>query len=112
KVLKPKALDVGSELVLDTERCILCSRCVRFEAEVTKTNALGIFDRGDRSIIGTYEDEKLTHNYQENLVDICPVGAFTSKKFRFKQRVWFMTEKESVCPGCSTGCHSNVHGKP
>src|SRR5690606_19421591 len=90
KVLKPKALDVGGDLVLDTERCILCSRCVRFEAEITKSNALGIFDRGDRSIIGTYPGKKINHNYTDNLVDICPVGAFTSKDFRFKQRVWFL----------------------
>lgn len=112
KVLKPKAMDVGSELILDTERCILCSRCVRFEEEVTKTNGLGIFDRGDRSIIGTYAEEKIQHKYQENLVDICPVGAFTSKTFRFKQRVWFLKEQESICPGCSTGCRISVHGKP
>lgn len=112
KVLKPKALDLGSELILDTERCILCSRCVRFEEEVTKTNALGIFDRGDRAIIGTYGEEKIEHNYQANLVDICPVGAFTSKRFRFRQRVWFLTEKNSICPGCSTGCSISVHAKP
>lgn len=111
KVLKPKALDVGGDLVLDTERCILCSRCVRFEEEVTKTSSLGIFDRGDRSIIGTYPGKKITHNYTANLVDICPVGAFTSKDFRFKQRVWFLSEKPSVCPGCSTGCHVDVHAK-
>jgi NADH-quinone oxidoreductase subunit G len=109
KVLKPKALAVGSELVLDTERCILCSRCVRFEEEVTKTNALGIFSRGDRAIIGTYPDKKIEHNYQGNLVDICPVGAFTLKDFRFKQRVWFLQHKESICPGCSTGCSVNVY---
>ena len=112
KVLKPKAMDVGSRLVLDTERCILCSRCVRFEEEVTKTGALGIFDRGDRAIIGTYGTEKIEHNYQENLVDICPVGAFTSKTFRFKQRVWFLKEKETICPGCSTGCKVSVHARP
>lgn len=104
KVLKPKALDVGTDLVLDTERCILCSRCVRFEEEVTKTSALGIFDRGDRSIIGTYKDKKIDHDYTTNLVDICPVGAFTSKDFRFQKRVWFTEEVASVCPGCSTGC--------
>lgn len=109
KVLKPKALDVGSELILDTERCILCSRCVRFEDEVTKTGGLGIFDRGDSSIIGTYDEEKIKHQYQENLVDICPVGAFTSKPFRFRQRVWFLKEKESICPGCSTACKISVH---
>lgn len=111
KVLKPKCLDVGSELVLDTERCILCSRCVRFEEEVTKTGALGIFDRGDRAIIGTYKQEKISHGYQENLVDICPVGAFTSKSFRFKKRVWFLEEKESICLGCASGCAVSVHGR-
>jgi NADH-quinone oxidoreductase subunit G len=112
KVLKPKALDVGRDLVLDTERCILCSRCVRFEEEVTKTDALGIFDRGDRAVIGTYPGKKIEHNYQTNLVDICPVGAFTSRDFRFKQRVWFLKDKPSICPGCSTGCHVDVYGKP
>jgi len=111
KVLKPKALDVGGDLVLDTERCILCSRCTRFEEEVTKTGALGIFDRGDRSIIGIFPGKKIHHNYTANLVDICPVGAFTSKDFRFKQRVWFLKDKPSVCPGCSTGCKVNVYGK-
>lgn len=111
KVLKPKALSVGGDLVLDTERCILCSRCVRFEEEVTKTNGLGIFDRGDRATIGIYEDKKITHNYTANLVDICPVGAFTSKDFRFKQRVWFLDEKDATCIGCSTGCQVKVYGK-
>ena len=112
KVLKPKALNVGDDLVLDTERCILCSRCVRFEDEVTKTGALGIFNRGDRSVIGTFPEKKIHHNYQDNLVDICPVGAFTSRDFRFKQRVWFLKEKPSICPGCSAGCHVDVHAKP
>jgi len=111
KVLKPKALIVGSELVLDAERCILCSRCVRFEEEVTKTNILGIFNRGDRSMIGLSKDTKITHRYQENLVDICPVGAFTSRRFRFKQRVWFLEKKSSICPGCSTGCAVRVYRK-
>ena len=112
KVLKPKALNVGEDLVLDTERCILCDRCVRFEQEVTKTGALGIFNRGDRAVVGTYPDKKIEHNYQDNLVDICPVGAFTSRDFRFKQRVWFLKDKPAVCPGCSTGCHVNVYAKP
>ena len=105
KVLKPKALDVGDTLVLDTERCILCSRCVRFEDEVTKTSTLGIFNRGDQAVIGTFEGRKIKHNYSYNLADICPVGAFTSKDFRFKMRVWFMQELKTVCPGCSTGCN-------
>jgi NADH-quinone oxidoreductase subunit G len=111
KVLKPKALHVGGDLVLDTERCILCSRCTRFENEVTKSGALGIFDRGDRSVIGIYPGKKVQHNYTANLVDICPVGAFTSESFRFKQRVWFLKERQATCPGCSTGCQVEVHGK-
>lgn len=108
KVLKPKALDVGDTLVLDTERCILCSRCVRFEDEVTKTSTLGIFNRGDQATIGTYKDRKIKHNYSYNLADICPVGAFTAKDFRFKCRVWFLKESKTVCPGCSTGCNVNL----
>lgn len=111
KVLKPKALEVGGDLVLDTERCILCSRCVRFEKEVTKSEALGIFDRGDHAIIGTFPGKKINHNYTTNLVDVCPVGAFTSKDFRFKQRVWFLQDKPAICPGCSTGCSVDVYGK-
>jgi NADH-quinone oxidoreductase subunit G len=85
---------------------------VRFESEVTKTAALGIFNRGDRAVIGTFPGKRIEHNYQTNIVDICPVGAFTSKDFRFKQRVWFLKDKPSICPGCSTGCHVDVYGKP
>lgn len=109
KVLKPKALDVGDNLILDTERCILCSRCVRFEDEVTKTSALGIFNRGDHSTIGTFPNKKIQHNYSYNLVDICPVGAFTAKDFRFKCRVWFLKETKTICPGCSTGCNVTLY---
>ncbi|WP_186647034.1 2Fe-2S iron-sulfur cluster-binding protein [Fluviispira vulneris] len=109
KVLKPKALDVGDNLVLDTERCILCSRCVRFEDEVTKTSALGIFNRGDHSVIGTFPNRKIQHNYSYNIVDICPVGAFTAKDFRFKCRVWFLNETKTICPGCSTGCNVTLY---
>lgn len=109
KVLKPKVLDVGTTLVLDTERCILCSRCVRFEDEVTKTSTLGIFNRGDRSVIDTFKGRKIEHNYSYNLADICPVGAFTAKDFRFKCRVWFLSETPSVCAGCSTGCNVTLY---
>jgi NADH-quinone oxidoreductase subunit G len=117
KQLKPKALDVGRELVLDTERCILCSRCVRFEDHVAskatqKPGSLGIFNRGDHAEIGIFQNQKIEHNYSYNLVDICPVGAFTSKDFRFKQRVWFLQEQDSICPGCSTGCSVSVHFQP
>lgn len=104
KVKKRKAVDLGPTVMLDTERCILCSRCVRFTEEVSKTNELGIFNRGDRSEIGTFEDKPLDNDYSLNTVDICPVGALTSKDFRFRQRVWYLKEADTVCPGCSTGC--------
>lgn len=109
KVKKRKVVDLGSKVVLDTERCILCARCTRFTDEVTKTKELGIFNRGDRSQIGTFKDKPLENNYSLNTVDICPVGALTSKKFRFKQRVWYLDTKPSVCTGCSTGCNTTLY---
>ena len=107
KVKKRKVIDLGSKIVLDSERCILCSRCVRFTDEVSKTKELGIFNRGDKSEIGVFKDKPLENDYAINTVDICPVGALTSKKFRFKQRVWYLKTADTVCTGCSTGC--NLH---
>lgn len=109
KQKKHKVVDLGPTVVLDSERCILCSRCVRFTSEVSKTNELGIFNRGDRSEIGTHDGQKLDNKYSLNTVDICPVGALTSKDFRFKQRVWYLKDSETVCTGCSTGCNIKVY---
>lgn len=109
KVKKNKAVSLGERVVLDTERCILCSRCVRFTEEVTKTNELHIVNRGDRSEIGTFEGKPMNNNYALNTVDICPVGALTSKDFRFRQRVWFLKEADTICPGCSTGCNVRAY---
>lgn len=109
KVRKHKVVDLGPTVVLDSERCILCSRCVRFTDEVTKTHELGIFNRGDHSEIGTFEGRPLANKYSLNTVDICPVGALTSKDFRFRQRVWYLKEVDTVCPGCATGCSVKVH---
>ena len=106
KVKKAKVVDLGPTVVLDSERCILCSRCVRFTEEVSKTNELGIFNRGDHSVV---PGKPLDNNYPLNTVDICPVGALTSKDFRFRQRVWYLKEADSICPGCSTGCSVKVH---
>ncbi|MEQ1876299.1 MAG: 2Fe-2S iron-sulfur cluster-binding protein [Bdellovibrionia bacterium] len=108
KVKKAKAMDLGPTVVLDTERCILCSRCVRFTDEVSKTSELGIFNRGDRAEIGTFENKPLDNKYSVNVVDICPVGALTSKDFRFKQRVWYLKDFETLCNGCSTGCNVKI----
>lgn len=109
KVKKRKVVSLGDKVVLDTERCILCSRCVRFTDEVTKTSELGIFNRGDHSEVGTHADRPLNNDYSVNVVDICPVGALTSKDFRFRQRVWFLKDFETVCNGCSTGCNVKVY---
>ncbi len=109
KVKKRKVVDLGEKVVLDSERCILCSRCVRFTDEVSKTKELGIFNRGDRSEIGTFKDKPLNNKYSLNTVDICPVGALTSKDFRFRQRVWYLKNEDTVCNGCSTGCNIKVY---
>ena len=108
KVKKRKVIDLGSKIVLDSERCILCSRCVRFTDEVSKTHELGIFNRGDKSEIGIFEDKPLENEYAVNTVDICPVGALTSKDFRFRQRVWYLKTADSICTGCSTGCNVKI----
>lgn len=109
KVKKHKVVDLGPTVVLDSERCILCSRCVRFTTEVSKTEELGIFNRGDRSEIGTHDGKPLDNKYSLNTVDICPVGALTSKDFRFRQRVWYLKDSETICTGCSTGCNVKVY---
>jgi NADH-quinone oxidoreductase subunit G len=106
KVHKEKVQDIGKNVMLDAERCILCSRCTRFTEEVTKTNELGILNRGDHAEITV--NENLKNDYAQNLVDICPVGALTSKDFRFKQRVWFLEEVHTTCIGCETGCSVKV----
>lgn len=109
KVKKSKVVDLGPTVVLDSERCILCDRCVRFTSEVTKTNELSIFNRGDHAEVGVYQDKPLHNNYSYNVVDICPVGALTSKDFRFKQRVWYLKDFNTVCNGCSTGCNVKAY---
>jgi len=104
KVHKRKVVDLGP-IVLDAERCVLCTRCIRFEREVTGTNSFELVNRGDHTSIATFENRPITHGYAGNLADVCPVGALLSTDFRFKMRVWFLKPHESVCAGCSTGCN-------
>jgi NADH-quinone oxidoreductase subunit G len=104
KVRKRKVIDLGPMVVLDQERCVMCSRCIRFFDNVTETGEMQFFGRGDHVAIGTFEDRPLDNPYSGNVVDICPVGALTSRDFRFKCRVWFLHATDSVCGGCSTGC--------
>ena len=103
-----KAVSIGPTVMLDQERCILCTRCVRFADTITKTNELGVFERGDHSQLDVYPGRELDNKYSANVVDICPVGALTDKDFRFKCRVWYLDKTKSVCPGCSMGCNITV----
>jgi len=104
KVRKRKLVDLGP-ILLDAERCILCSRCLRFEREVTGTNCLEFVNRGNQTQIASFQYRPIEHQYAGNLADVCPVGALLSHEFRFKMRVWFLSETASICPGCSTGCN-------
>ncbi len=106
KLEKRKSL--GDVIVLDQERCILCSRCVRFFEDVTHKAQLTVAGMGARSVISTFADRPLTGNYQGNLADICPVGALTLKKFRFQARVWNLHKSFSTCGECSRGCSISV----
>jgi NADH-quinone oxidoreductase subunit G len=108
KVKKPKAVELGPRVTLDAERCILCTRCIRFMKEVAKDDVLGIVDRGTFNTISTHPDRILDHNYSLNTVDICPVGALTSSDFRFKMRVWFLKETATIDTNCGTGANITV----
>jgi NADH-quinone oxidoreductase subunit G len=107
KVHKVKVYPIGPEVVYDGERCILCTRCIRFCEEITGTGELTMVSRGDSSEIRTFPGQDLDNNYSMCTVDICPVGALTSRDFRFKCRVWLLNSTDSVCTGCATGC--NIH---
>jgi NADH-quinone oxidoreductase subunit G len=109
KVHKPKAVPLGPHVILDAERCILCSRCVRFCDEITESGELGIFHRGDHSEIGLFPGQELANRYSGNVVDICPVGALTDRDFRFQVRVWYLNTQKSICPGCARGCNIDIH---
>jgi len=109
KVKKKKAFQIGPHVMLDQERCVLCSRCIRFTSEITQTGELGIFHRGTHSEVNIYPGRELNNNYSGNVVDICPVGALLDHDFRYQMSVWYLKEQLSVCPGCSTGCNIRVH---
>ena len=108
KVHKPKAVDLGPRIVLDAERCVLCTRCIRFSADIAGDDALGIVNRGSYNSIATFPGAPFDNNYTLNTADICPVGALTSKDFRFQMRVWFLKETNSLCTGCATGCNTVI----
>lgn len=111
KVHKPKVKDIGREIILDAERCILCSRCIRFCNEIPKTSELTMAYRGDHEMIDVAAGLRLDNDYSMNVVDICPVGALTAKDFRFKIRAWELRGTPSTCMGCATGCAIELQSK-
>ncbi len=108
KNVKPKRTQLGPRVTLDDERCILCSRCIRFSKEVAKDDVLGFIDRGSYSTLTCYPGKELKNNYSLNTVDICPVGALTSTDFRFKMRVWFLKQTNSIDTETSVGANTVV----
>ncbi len=105
KIHKHKVHDVGPTVVLDSERCVLCSRCVRFCREIAGVDELGIFGHGMESELMNPPGRRLENDYSGNVVDLCPVGALTDKDFRFKRRVWYLERTPSICTGCSRSCN-------
>jgi NADH-quinone oxidoreductase subunit G len=108
KNVKPKRTQLGPRVTLDDERCILCSRCIRFCKEIVKDDVLGFIDRGSYSTLTCYPGKALSNNYSLNTVDICPVGALTSTDFRFKMRVWFLKQTNSIDTESSLGANTVV----
>ncbi len=103
KVKKPKNVKIGPRIRLDDERCIMCSRCIRFMDEVAEEPVLGFSERGTHTTVGVYPGRELDNNYGLNTVDLCPVGALTSNDFRFQMRTWFLKETASIDTNCGTG---------
>lgn len=108
KVKKPKNVDIGPRVRLDDERCIMCSRCIRFTAEIVDDPVLGFTERGSHTTLAVHPGRELANNYSLNTVDICPVGALTSNDFRFQMRVWFLAETKSICTKCGRGCNMEI----
>ncbi|MBU0506990.1 (2Fe-2S)-binding protein [bacterium] len=109
KVRKRKMIDLGSGVMLDEERCVVCRRCVRFCREIAGKEELYVQERGHNSMVATFPGKEMTNPYSGNTVDVCPVGALTSKDFRYKKRVWYLSQTDSICPGCSRGCNISIH---
>ena len=108
KVHKPKVVDLGPLVLLDAERCVLCTRCVRFCDEIAGVDELYVRERGHETEIATFPGKALENPYSGNVVDICPVGALLSKDFRFKSRVWWLKQSNSICTSCARGCNVRV----
>jgi NADH-quinone oxidoreductase subunit G len=106
-----KAVPLSDKIVLDRERCILCWRCTRFSEEISGERELALIQRGVHTIIGTFNDEPAQSNYQGNWTEICPVGALTSRQYRFVSRPWDLDRTATICPGCSMGCNIQLDAR-
>ncbi len=111
KLHKPKAVDLGPTIVLDEERCILCRRCTRFDSEIAHEGNLVVVDRGHRSLIATADGSDYASYFSGNTTEICPVGALTSKAYRFRSRPWDLSHADSVCTQCSVGCNYRIDSR-
>jgi len=108
KIHRRKLVELSPRISLDNERCILCSRCVRFTREISKSNALGIVERGAHSFVERTGEGPFDDPYSDNVIGICPVGALLSRDFLYASRVWFLEPVRSVCNGCARGCSVQV----
>jgi NADH-quinone oxidoreductase subunit G len=106
----PNKPDIGDNVSLFTDRCIMCSRCVRFTREIAGTAELQVVNRGDHSEIDIFPGDPLNNKLASNVIDLCPVGALCSKDFLYKHRVWNLRSQKSVCADCSTGCSIYLDG--
>lgn len=108
KLVKPKAVDLGPTIVLDDERCIVCQRCTRFDDIITHERSIVVKDRGHHDVIATATDEPYVSSFSGNVTELCPVGALTSKTYRFKSRPWDLHRATTTCTQCSVGCRMHV----
>lgn len=108
KNIKPDKDYIGDQITLFTDRCIMCTRCVRFTREISGTAEMQVVSRGTHEEIDIFPGEPCNNKLAGNVVDLCPVGALCSKDFLYQQRVWWLKSKNSVCPDCSTGCSITV----
>lgn len=108
KIHKNKRVELGPNVMFDQERCISCSRCIRFCEEIAHDPELTFVQRGEKVTIETFPGKKLDNPYSMDVIEICPVGALTSRDFRFQARVWDMSHSDSICIGCARGCNMNI----
>lgn len=111
KIRAPKRVQLGPHIIYDAERCIKCTRCIRFCSEITGTGELTLVEKGVHTVVGTFEGGSLDNPYSVCAADLCPVGALTFREFRFRERVWFLQSADSVCPECSRNCSVRVDSR-